>query len=50
MKRFVLLALSTVAAYCGLCSGQECPVGCESKIDTLENQVAAQAGAIEEVP
>ncbi len=48
MKHFILLALCTVA--CGLCSAQKCPVGCESKIDTLEDQVAAQARAMDEVP
>lgn len=50
MKRFLVLVLSTVTAYGGICSAQKCPVGCESKIDTLENQVAAQARTIEEVP
>ena len=49
MKHFVLLALFTVACS-GICSAQKCPVGCESKIDTLEDQVAAQARAIDEVP
>lgn len=49
MKHFVLLALFTVACG-GICSAQKCPVGCESKIDTLEDQVAAQTRAIDEVP
>jgi hypothetical protein len=33
MKRLVALAPSTVAAYCGICSAQKCPIGSESKID-----------------
>ena len=50
MKRFIVLALSTVTAYAGICAAQKCPVGCQSKIDTLEDQVAAQARATDEVP
>lgn len=50
MKRFFVLVLSTVTAYGGICLAQKCPVGCTSKIDTLEDQVAAQARAIDEVP
>jgi len=50
MKRLLVLVLSTVTGYCGICSAQKCPVGCESKIATLEDQVAAQARAIDEVP
>jgi hypothetical protein len=50
MKRFVLLALSTVTAYCGVASAQRCPVGCQSEIDALENQVAAQEKALNAVP
>jgi len=49
MKHFILLFLITLAC-CGFCSAQKCPVGCESKIDTLQDQVAAQARAIDEVP
>ena len=49
MKRFILSALFSVA-WCGICSAQKCPVGCESKIDTLEDQVAAEARAMDEVP
>jgi hypothetical protein len=50
MKRFVLLALSIVVAYCGIGSAQRCPIGCESKIDALQNQAAAQEKALNEVP
>jgi len=50
MKRFVLLVLSTVVAYCGIGSAQKCPIGCESKIDALQNQAAAQQKALNEVP
>lgn len=50
MKRLVLLVLSTVVAYCGICSGQRCPIGCESKLDALQNQAAAQEKALNQVP
>jgi len=50
MKRLVVLAVSTVVAYCGICSAQRCPSGCESKIDALGNQVAAEEKALNEVP
>jgi hypothetical protein len=50
MKRLIVLALSTVAACCGICSAQRCPIGCESRIETLGNQMAAQEKALNEVP
>lgn len=50
MKRLVALALPTVVVCCAICSAQKCPIGCESKIETLENQVAAQEKALSEIP
>lgn len=50
MKRFVFSALFAVIAYCGIGSAQKCPIACESRIDALQNQAAAQEKALNGVP
>lgn len=50
MKRLVMLALPIFAAFSATSSAQKCPIGCESKIDALQNQAAAQEKALNQVP
>jgi hypothetical protein len=51
MKRLVVLALSIfTAGFSATSSAQRCPIGCESKIDALQNQAAAQEKALNQVP
>ena len=47
--RFVLAIFWALAICSGISAGQRCPVGCESKIDTLTNEVRAQESALNQV-
>jgi hypothetical protein len=50
MRNHILLTAITVVFYSRICEAQQCPVGCEMKIDALQNQVAAMQKAIYQVP
>jgi len=47
--RFALTIFGALAICSGISAGQRCPVGCESKIDTLTNEVRAQERALNQV-
>jgi hypothetical protein len=50
MRNHILLTVITVVFYSRICQAQQCPIGCEMKIDALQNQVAALQKAIYQVP
>src|ERR1700716_566343 len=41
MKSCVLLTVLIIVVCCGIGTAQECQIGCQSKIDTLKDEVAA---------
>jgi hypothetical protein len=51
MKSYVLLTVLIIVVCCGIGTAQECQIGCESKIDTLKDEVAALDRALaQQVP
>jgi hypothetical protein len=51
MKSYVLLTVLIIFVCCGIGTAQECQIGCESKIDTLKDEVAALDRALaQQVP
>lgn len=50
MKNHILLSVLTVVVCYGIGQAQQCPIGCQTKIDALQNQVAALQKAIYQVP
>jgi hypothetical protein len=50
MKNHILLTVLTVVVCYGIGQAQQCPIGCQTKIDALQNQVAALQKAIYQVP
>jgi hypothetical protein len=50
MKNSLLPAALTIALLSGLGTAQECPIGCQSKIDALRNEVAALERGSNQVP
>ena len=50
MKNHILLTVLTVVVCYGISQAQQCPIGCQTKIDALQNQVAALQKAIYQVP
>jgi hypothetical protein len=47
--RFALTIFCALAICSEISAGQRCPVGCESKIDSLRNEVMAQERALDQV-
>ena len=41
MKSYVLLTVLIIVVFCGIGTAQECQIGCQSKIDALNDEVAA---------
>ena len=51
MKSCVLLTVLIIVVCCGIATAQECQIGCQSKIDTLKDEVAALDRALaQQVP
>ena len=50
MKSSLLPVVLMIAFVSGTCTAQQCPVGCESKIDALRNEVGALEKESNQVP
>lgn len=50
MKSHILFTVLTINVCCGIGQAQQCPTGCQMKIDALQNQLAALQRAISQAP